>query len=54
MIFGAMVLDLVAVLFGGATAMLPVFASEVLGVGRKDLDSCVRAFCRLGGSWRCT
>lgn len=35
MIFGAMVLDLVAVLFGGATAMLPVFASEVLGVGEK-------------------
>ena len=35
MIFGAMVLDLVAVLFGGATAMLPVFASEVLGVREK-------------------
>ena len=33
MIFGAMLLDLVAVLFGGATAMLPVFASEVLHVG---------------------
>lgn len=33
MIFGAMLLDLVAVLFGGATAMLPVFASEILHVG---------------------
>jgi MFS family permease len=33
MIFGAMLLDLIAVLFGGATAMLPVFASEVLNVG---------------------
>ena len=33
MIFGAMLLDLIAVLFGGATAMLPVFASEVLHVG---------------------
>lgn len=35
MIFGAMLLDLIAVLFGGATAMLPVFASEVLHVGEK-------------------
>jgi MFS family permease len=34
-IMGAMTLDLVAVLFGGATAMLPVFASEVLQVGEK-------------------
>ncbi len=33
MIFGAMLLDLIAVLFGGATALLPVFASEVLKVG---------------------
>ncbi|MFM8433511.1 MAG: MFS transporter [Bacteroidota bacterium] len=32
-ILGAMTLDLVAVLFGGATAMLPVFAKEVLHVG---------------------
>ncbi|MEY4594163.1 MAG: hypothetical protein RIQ47_573 [Bacteroidota bacterium] len=32
-ILGAMSLDLIAVLFGGATAMLPVFAKEVLGVG---------------------
>ncbi|MBL0104384.1 MAG: MFS transporter [Bacteroidetes bacterium] len=35
MIFGAMLLDLIAVLFGGATAMLPVFASEILHVGEK-------------------
>lgn len=34
-IFGAMLLDLIAVLFGGATALLPVFASEVLEVGEK-------------------
>jgi MFS family permease len=34
-IMGAMTLDLVAVLFGGATAMLPVFASEILHVGEK-------------------
>ncbi len=32
-IFGALTIDLVAVLFGGAIAMLPVFASEVLNVG---------------------
>lgn len=35
MIFGALLLDLIAVLFGGAVAMLPVFASEVLHVGEK-------------------
>jgi MFS family permease len=34
-ILGAMTLDLVAVLFGGAIAMLPVFASEILQVGEK-------------------
>jgi MFS family permease len=32
-ILGALSLDLIAVLFGGATAMLPAFASEVLHVG---------------------
>ena len=32
-ILGAMTLDLVAVLFGGATAMLPVFAADILHVG---------------------
>ncbi len=32
-VFGALTLDLVAVLFGGAIAMLPVFASDVLHVG---------------------
>lgn len=34
-ILGALSLDLVAVLFGGAVAMLPVFASEILHVGEK-------------------
>ncbi|HVO18191.1 MAG TPA: MFS transporter [Anaeromyxobacter sp.] len=33
LLLGAMSLDLFAVLFGGATAVLPVFATEVLGVG---------------------
>jgi MFS family permease len=32
-VFGALTLDLIAVLFGGAIAMLPVFASEILHVG---------------------
>jgi MFS family permease len=34
-IFGALLLDLIAVLFGGAMALLPVFASDVLEVGEK-------------------
>lgn len=33
LVVGAMSLDLFAVLFGGATALLPVFARDVLGVG---------------------
>ena len=32
-LLGAISLDLVAVLFGGATALLPVVASDILGVG---------------------
>jgi MFS family permease len=36
-VLGAMTLDLFAVLFGGATALLPVFASEVLYVGPRGL-----------------
>ncbi len=33
MVLGAITLDLVAVLLGGATALLPIFAQEVLFVG---------------------
>jgi MFS family permease len=36
-ILGSMALDLFAVLFGGAVAMLPVFAREILHVGAEDL-----------------
>lgn len=36
-IFGAMALDMFAVLFGGAVALLPVFAGEILMVGPKGL-----------------
>lgn len=33
LLLGALTLDLFAVLFGGATALLPIFARDVLGVG---------------------
>lgn len=36
-LFGALSLDLVAVLFGGAVALLPVFAEEILKVGPEGL-----------------
>jgi MFS family permease len=37
LLLGAMALDMFAVLFGGAVAMLPVFAGEVLKVGPQGL-----------------
>jgi predicted MFS family arabinose efflux permease len=37
MVLGAITLDLFAVLFGGAVALLPVFASEILDVGPAGL-----------------
>ncbi len=36
-ILGAISLDLFAVLFGGAVALLPIFASEILMVGKEGL-----------------
>ncbi len=36
-LWGAMVLDLFAVLFGGAIALLPAFANDILHVGAKGL-----------------
>jgi hypothetical protein len=36
---GAMTLDLLAVLFGGATAILPIFAEEILHVGPQGLGA---------------
>ena len=36
-LFSAMALDLLAVLFGGAIALLPVFADDILHVGAKGL-----------------
>ncbi len=40
---GSMALDLFAVLFGGAVALLPVFASDVLKVGPEGLGLLVAA-----------
>jgi MFS family permease len=36
-LFGAMTLDLFAVLFGGATALLPIFAKDILAIGPTGL-----------------
>jgi MFS family permease len=36
-VFGAILLDLVVVFFGGATALLPVFARDILDVGAEGL-----------------
>jgi MFS family permease len=36
-LWGAMILDLFAVLFGGAIALLPVYAEDILRVGAKGL-----------------
>lgn len=38
-LLGAMTLDLLAVLFGGATALLPIFAKDILGVGPEGLGA---------------
>ncbi|WP_027170879.1 MFS transporter [Methylobacterium sp. 10] len=38
-VFGAISLDLVAVLLGGATALLPIFAAEILHVGPLGLGA---------------
>ena len=48
-ILGAITLDLFAVLFGGATALLPIFARDILGVGRVGLG-WLRAAPPLGAS----
>jgi MFS family permease len=37
MIMGALLLDMLAVLFGGATALLPMFADKILAVGPEGL-----------------
>ena len=47
-VLGAMSLDLFAVLFGGATALLPAFADKILRVGAEGLG-ILRAAPALGG-----
>jgi MFS family permease len=47
-VLGAMSLDLFAVLFGGATALLPAFADKILHVGAEGLG-ILRAAPALGG-----
>lgn len=42
-LLGAMSLDMFAVLFGGATALLPVFASDILYIGPQGLGWLVAA-----------
>ena len=42
-LLGAMSLDMFAVLFGGATALLPVFAMDILHVGPRELGWLVAA-----------
>ncbi len=48
-LFGAITLDLFAVLLGGATAMLPVFARDILKVGSEGLG-LLRAAPAIGAS----
>lgn len=47
-VFGAISIDLVAVLFGGIAGLLPVFALDVLGVGAVGLG-VMRAMPAIGG-----
>ena len=42
-IVGSMALDLFAVLFGGAIALLPIFADDILGVGARGLGLLIAA-----------
>ena len=39
LLLSALLLDLFGVLFGGATALLPVFANEILGVGSRGFGA---------------
>jgi MFS family permease len=49
-ILGALTLDLFSVLFGGAVALLPVFAAEILHVGPEGLG-ILRAAPAVGAVW---
>jgi MFS family permease len=56
-VFGALTLDMIAVLFGGAMALLPIFAQDILQVGAEGFGilraaPAVGAFVTLMGSTR--
>ena len=48
-LFPAMMLDMVAVMFGGVTALLPIFASDILMIGAKGLGA-LRAAPAIGAA----
>lgn len=48
-LFPAMLLDMVAVMFGGVTALLPIFASDILMIGAKGLGA-LRAAPAIGAA----
>lgn len=48
-LFPAMTLDMISVLFGGVTALLPIFASDILMVGPKGLGA-LRAAPAIGAA----
>jgi MFS family permease len=43
-VLGAMALDMFAVIFGGATALLPVYATDLLGVGERGYGILASSF----------
>ncbi len=43
-VLGAMTLDMFAVIFGGATALLPVYATDILGVGERGYGMLASSF----------
>ena len=52
-ILGALSLDLFAVLFGGATALLPIYARDILQVGPWGSARCVRRLRSARSRGRC-
>jgi MFS family permease len=43
-VLGAMTLDMFAVIFGGAAALLPVYATDILGVGERGFGALAASF----------
>lgn len=52
-ILGASGLDLFAVLLGGATTLLPIYADEILHVGPIGLGGCAQRLPSAPWAWRC-